>query len=458
MIVIFLSYLLVLISLKKFNLLEKYNISLALGFIIMWRTKRGREFLDKLSRARTFWKWYGNIAIAITLFFMVIIFITMLLGAIVAVTIPTEIMPFENILVLPGLNPIIPLWYGIIALAIAIILHEFTHGILARRVKLKIKSLGLLFVVIPIGAFVEPDEEGIEKLNRADRARIFAGGPTTNIFFSFIFAAIFCWVFMASLAPVEDGVLILNVSEDFPAEDAGIKPGMVLTGVEYIGTNEEEIETIRINERKDFVDFMDEREVNDTINIIAYYKGETHKFENITLVDQYNNTELEDDRGKGFLGVFGIGAGEFRDGLAYPVQSADSREEARDNVLQLVFVFPMDLDSKILPFHSPITDAYEITGPISVLPEPLFWVLANVFFYLFWINILLGIFNTLPAIPLDGGYVLRDCLGGLMARIKPKMDEKKRETYVNSFSLSLAFLILILLLMVIIGPRILFGT
>ena len=30
---------------------------------------------------------------------------------------------------LPGLNPVIPLWYGILALVIAMVVHEFSHGI-----------------------------------------------------------------------------------------------------------------------------------------------------------------------------------------------------------------------------------------------------------------------------------------------------------------------------------------
>ena len=112
----------------------------------------------------------------------------------------------------------------------------------------------------------------------------------------------------------------------------------------------------------------------------------------------------------------------------------------------------MDLESKILPFHSPIIDAYKVTGPLSILPTGLFWMLANIFYYLFWINILLGIFNAIPAIPLDGGYVFKDGMNAVVSRIVPKMDAAKREKFINSLSVSLAFLILILILMTIIVP------
>ena len=43
-----------------------------------------------------------------------------------------------------------------------IIIHEFSHGILARVENVKINSIGLLLFAIIPGAFVEPDEE---KLN-----------------------------------------------------------------------------------------------------------------------------------------------------------------------------------------------------------------------------------------------------------------------------------------------------
>ena len=80
---------------------------------------------------------------------------------------------------------------------------------------------------------------------------------------------------------------------------------------------------------------------------------------------------------------------------------------------------------------------------------------ANIFYYLFWINFLLGIFNALPAVPLDGGYVFRDVMHGTIRRLKPSMDKKRREAVINSITISLAFFVLILLMMTLMGPYIL---
>ena len=65
---------------------------------------------------------------------------------------------------LPGINPMLPIVYGWIAIVLAIVVHEGAHGVIARNVGLKVKSSGLLFfLIVPIGAFVDVDEEQIKK-------------------------------------------------------------------------------------------------------------------------------------------------------------------------------------------------------------------------------------------------------------------------------------------------------
>ncbi len=98
---------------------------------------------------------------------------------------------------IPGVAPLIPgitipLFAGIISLVIILIVHEFSHGVLARLVKVKIKSIGLvLFGVIPAGAFVEPDEASIKKLSEQSQNRIFIAGVSSNILLSLIFFVLF---------------------------------------------------------------------------------------------------------------------------------------------------------------------------------------------------------------------------------------------------------------------------
>ena len=106
--------------------------------------------------------------------------------------------------------------------------------------------------------------------------------------------------------------------------------------------------------------------------------------------------------------ISGIGSDELLSRIKSPVLSADSVPEGFGNLLYLTFSLP--LSRTIVPFHAPITDVYEVGGPMGVLPEGAFWFMANTVFYLFWLNILLALFNALPAYPLDGGFIFKDSL------------------------------------------------
>ena len=94
---------------------------------------------------------------------------------------------------IPGVEPIIPgitipLVAGILALFVVLSVHEFSHGILARISKVKVVHSGaLLFGIIPIGAFVEPDEKSILKLKRREQNRISSAGVSSNMLFAIIF-------------------------------------------------------------------------------------------------------------------------------------------------------------------------------------------------------------------------------------------------------------------------------
>jgi len=94
---------------------------------------------------------------------------------------------------IPGIAPILPgitmpLFAGIISLVILLIVHEFSHGVLARIAKIKLKSVGVLLLgIIPMGAFVEPDEKEMKKLGREKQERILIAGISSNMLISIFF-------------------------------------------------------------------------------------------------------------------------------------------------------------------------------------------------------------------------------------------------------------------------------
>jgi membrane-associated protease RseP (regulator of RpoE activity) len=125
---------------------------------------------------------------------------------------------------IPGVAPVIPgitmpLLAGILSLAILLIVHEFSHGILARRAKIKIKQIGLLlFGFIPIGGFVEPDEKAVQKAKVETQTNIFSAGIAANFFFMFVFFVLTI-LFILFVAPYaySYGVVVLSTSPGYPA-------------------------------------------------------------------------------------------------------------------------------------------------------------------------------------------------------------------------------------------------
>ena len=93
-------------------------------------------------------------------------------------------------LLLPGIN--LPFVEGVIALIIIMAVHEGAHAILSRIARVPLFSSGIvLFGVIPIGAFVEPDEAKLAKTERVAQTRVLVAGSTANLMTSIFFFALF---------------------------------------------------------------------------------------------------------------------------------------------------------------------------------------------------------------------------------------------------------------------------
>ncbi|HUC38610.1 MAG TPA: site-2 protease family protein [Candidatus Acidoferrum sp.] len=133
----------------------------------------------------------------------------------------------------PGVAPIIPgidipLIAGICSFIVILTIHEFSHGILARISKIKIKSIGVLFFgVIPIGAYVEPDEKAVSKLDKEQQNRISIAGVSSNLIASIVFFALM-FAMLAHVVPYiyqNQGVFITSIIPNTPANGI-LVPGM----------------------------------------------------------------------------------------------------------------------------------------------------------------------------------------------------------------------------------------
>ncbi|QLH74045.1 MAG: site-2 protease family protein [Methanomassiliicoccales archaeon] len=529
--VVLVAWTALLFYLKKKDILQKYNMS-NWGPFIMWRTQKGKDLIERLSRPKRFWNGYAALSKAIVVVTMAFMVGLLVWEAFLVSRIPAESAPGpEMMLGLPGINPLIPIWYGILGLVIAIVVHEYAHGILTRVSDIAVKSLGLVFVVFPMGAFVEPDEEAISKTARKKRMNIYAVGPATNIILAFLFAFLFASVAVASVEPVDDGPVVLGVLNGSPADMAGIGYGyqvLKLNGVyidsidswykapsvqpgdnvtlTYYYKGEEGVRTVTsgliltgvssgrpayeagmrsgmmivslnntpIRNDQDLKDALDKTQPGQRVNVTVWSFDPTSNIwyveegiTNVTLDSklQYykdNNIAIpEDFKDIGFLGInsayLGISVMEPKEILAW-------LRDPYDGVTDAGGFFQASLRYIALPFYglapveSPLTDLFQPTGMFEWMGAGMFWTFSNCLYWIFWINLMVGLTNALPAVPMDGGVIFKDGLDGLIMRFKKNATEEERKAIsarIGKFATFIALFILFLIIWQMIGPRIL---
>ena len=198
-------FLFIIISRKRF---DKLNLSL-MGPFILWHTKRGLDYLDKAAGRRKFWNVFHPIALALCYIAMVGMIALLIADVMVYIRAPELVggMDPRLVLGLPGINPIIPIGYGIIGLIITMVFHELSHGIVSRHQGITVKSMGLLFFVLPMGAFVEPDDKEIENSEPSKRIRIEEAGAGMNMVVGIV-ALLALALLAGSMSPNISGVVI----------------------------------------------------------------------------------------------------------------------------------------------------------------------------------------------------------------------------------------------------------
>ncbi len=156
--------------------------------LFLRRTTRGRNVLIWLgTHGRDYWKLAGMAGVGLGFFFSVWMFIILLQLTLQSLFATTAVPGLSLVLPSPTASPIIapgvfgvPFWFWIISIAVLIIFHEGFHGIFVAREGVKIKSMGVgVLAVLPL-AFVEPDEEELQKQPFWAQQRVFAAGSFAN--------------------------------------------------------------------------------------------------------------------------------------------------------------------------------------------------------------------------------------------------------------------------------------
>jgi len=137
------------------------------------------------------------------------------------------------------------------------VVHEFGHAILAKVSDIKVKSLGLLLMPIPMGAFAEIDEEemfgtkseggtadiigpmetkaageGKRKATTGQFINILSAGVIANFLVAIIAFALLFGPVLGSIAASNADVLVFNVAPGSSANIAGIQPNMIISSLD----------------------------------------------------------------------------------------------------------------------------------------------------------------------------------------------------------------------------------
>jgi membrane-associated protease RseP (regulator of RpoE activity) len=248
----------------------------------------------------------------------------------------------------------IPPWLLLVTLILLLVVHEGMHGIMAAREKVRIKSLGAIFIaLLPVGAFMEPDEKQLAKRPAWEQLRVFAAGSFGNFVLSFGVAIVIAPLMFSPFIAVADGLVVspaagypfanselADITNNFSSE---LSPAFVIKTI-----NGRQIDNVNAAEVFDSLAIKPGDSVR--LNVDVYYG------------DSFDNIDLE-------------------------MVAAENPENAPKGYLGILF---SQAESSIV---RPEFAVYR--GAIMFFQEMVFWIIL--------INFFVGAANMLPIGPFDGG-------------------------------------------------------
>jgi len=354
--------------------------------LILIHTPFGLNFFDRVAKWRGA-KLYADFniylmpAITALAIFLIVGSLMILIANSAARDGVAAIGPRANILI-PGLNPFLPITYGWAALVITIIIHEAGHGIVARVYNIRVDSTGLvLFLGLPIGAFVNIEREELNKTTLKRKSAVLTAGPMNNMILAGA-SLLGLFLVISTLTPLppdpnapQFGIMVVSVNPGSIAESIGMEAESVIQRVEG-----HEI-----------------RNLDDLGNRLRENLGSTV---DITWINRAGETITRQaalpsavEPGRGILGVSVTI-------LSPDPQAVLDRYGGAFGTNPLALLLPPTIQQGAVPYSDLMAPKYEssVLGSYEV-----FAPVANMLFWLWFINFNVGIFNALPIGPLDGG-------------------------------------------------------
>ncbi|MHA1125946.1 MAG: site-2 protease family protein [Candidatus Heimdallarchaeota archaeon] len=212
---------------------ERFGWTMGPLFLLM-RTTRFNNIIKRMAKKHTkFWRIIGNISIVVALLLMLVSF-GLLIFTLVDMFIPNPTVSGEGAavgLIIPGVTiSFKTALYLIIPIIITLVPHELAHGVVSHADGVELKSTGLAFFAIFFGAFVEPEEQSMLDSSAKTKMRTYAAGIFPNLIVGLL--CIPMLIFSSSIIGLfyhpPDGLLILSVEDETPADVAGLEKGIAI--------------------------------------------------------------------------------------------------------------------------------------------------------------------------------------------------------------------------------------
>lgn len=286
----------------------------------------------------------------------------------------------RGVLLIPVLNPFFPVTYGLIALIITLIIHEAGHGIVARVHNIRVESTGiLLFLGIPVGAFVNIEQELLVKASTKQKSAILTAGALNNMILAAI-SLITLYFVISTLTPIatsgesKTGVVVMSVNDGSLASKIGLSKesiiqtiaGQKVHGVDDLGN------ILRSN-------------LGHNIQITWQDKTGQKIIRSISLPPFASNR-----------GILGIAITDLTPNPSLVLQRYKSAFTS--NPIALLTPPTLGQGMVVVPYSDLMAAKYESNILGSSFP-----IIANILFWIWFINFNVGIFNALPITFLDGG-------------------------------------------------------
>ncbi len=204
---------------------DRKNVNFHYGIVIRRWTK-GVVLIDRLV------KRYPVLIRKIGTFGVFIGLLAGVLGTVMIIVLTVKmqqtfglVLPTAGGYQIPGPVFSVPFWYWLIAIFIIATTHETMHAVFIRLEKVPLKNYGILMLLLlPIGAFVDPDNNRIKKLAMMKKLRIFAAGSFANFAVGLVAVLLFVSsVFAFGAMTNVSGIVVDSVSENSPADKSNLQ-------------------------------------------------------------------------------------------------------------------------------------------------------------------------------------------------------------------------------------------